>query len=512
MPGTNASKPGPVFLVGAGPGDPGLLTLRGQDALRRADVVLYDYLANPQLLEHAPAGAELVCLGRHGQGRLLSQNEIHQRMIAAAQAGKTVVRLKSGDPLVFARAWEELSALHAAGIAYEIVPGVTAGLAAASYAGVPSTHRDHASAVALITGHEDDAKAASALDWPALAQFPGTLVVYMGVTTVAHWSQALMAAGKSADTPVVVVRRCSWPNQKRHVCTLGDVAEVVATHRLRPPVVFLIGAAVESAELTDWFGSRPLFGKRVVVTRAEHQSGPLRDKLQQLGAEALLQPAITILPPEDWSLVDDAIASLPTFDWLVFSSANGVRMFCDRLHDLGRDARQLAGVKMAAIGPGTAAELANYHLHADLQPTEYRAEALAASILAADRPGAALLARASRGRDVLADELRRGGVQVTEVVTYRSEDVPHANPEIAAMIEQGQVDWITVTSSAIARSVARLFGKSLRSVRLASMSPITSATLRELGYSAAAEARQYTLDGVVQAIIEAEQTGDERHE
>lgn len=489
-----------MFLVGAGPGDPGLLTLRGQALLRRSDVILYDYLANPQLLEHARPSAELVCLGRHGQGRLISQDEIQRRMIADAQAGKTVVRLKSGDPLVFARGWEELSALRAAGVPYEIVPGVTSGLAAASYAGIPATHRDRASAVALVTGHEDDAKAATALDWPALAQFPGTLIVYMGVTTVEHWSQALLAAGKPAHTPVVAVRRCSWPNQQRHVCTLGTIAELTTGKRLRPPVVFLIGDGVEAMDATDWFAARPMFGQRIVVTRAAEQAGDLRDRLQELGADVILQPAIRITPPPSWTAIDEAIGRLTDFDWLAFSSANGVRMFCDRLHELGHDGRALGGVLLAAIGPGTAAELARYHLRADVQPEEHRAEALAESMLAAGPPGRVLLIRANRGREVLFEKLRHGGAEVRQVVAYHSEDVSAADPAILEQMQQGRFDWLTVTSSAIARSVGRLFGESLSQVKVASISPITSQTLRELGIEPAVEARTYTLEGVVDAI------------
>lgn len=508
MSPSSARETGTVYLVGAGPGDPGLLTLRGCEILRRADVVLYDYLANPQLLEHVADGAERVCLGRHGHGRVLPQEEIQRRMIAAARAGRTVVRLKSGDPLVFARGWEELSALDAEGIAYEIVPGVTAGLAAASYAGVPVTHRDHASAVALVTGHEDNAKAVSSLDWPALAQFPGAVIVYMGVTTAAQWSQALLAAGKPADTPVVVVRRCSWPNQQRFTCTLAGVADLVASTRMRPPAVFLIGASACAAAWTDWFAARPLFGKRVVVTRAAEQAGALRDRLQELGAEVFVQPALRISPPESWAPLDEAIRQLGHCRWVAFSSANGVRMFCDRLQALGLDGRQLAGVRLAAIGPGTAAELARYHLRADVQPDEHRAEALASAILAAGPPGRVLLVRASRGRETLAEELRRGGADVQQVVAYRSDDVPSADPEIASLVDEGKIDWLTVTSSAIAHSVVRLFGPALAQIRLASISPITSQTLRELGHSPTAEATVYTLDGVVDAILAVEQAGE----
>lgn len=494
-----------AYLVGAGPGDPGLLSLRGAACLARADLVLYDYLVDPQCLEHARPGAELVCLGRHGQGRLWSPEEVCARMVEAAVQGRTVVRLKCGDPLVFARGGEELAALNARGVPYEIVPGVTAGLAAASYAGLPATHRDGASAVALVTGHEDDAKQASSLDWTSLAKFPGTLIVYMGVTTVEHWSTALLAAGKPGDTPVVVVRRCSWPNQQRCVCRLSSVAETVSRLRLRPPVVFLIGDAAEETLMVDWFAARPLAGRRVLVTRAAGQAGALRDRLQELGAEVRSQPAIHILPPESWQAVDAAIDRLSDFRWLAFSSANGVQAFFDRLHERGLDARRLAGVRLAAIGSGTAAELARYRLHADLMPEEYRAEALAEAIVAQGPPGRALLVRASRGREVLAERLAEAGAEVEQVVAYRSLDVETPDAEIAQLMAAGEFDWVTATSSAIARSLVRLFGDALRRTRLVSISPLTSQTLRELGHAPAAEAAVYTLDGVVEALLRAEQ-------
>lgn len=490
---------GRVYLVGAGPGDPGLITWRGVECLRRADVVLYDYLVNPRILDHTPPTATAVCLGRHGHGRLMSQAEVNERLVSEARLGKTVIRLKGGDPAIFARAAEEIEALTAAGIPFEIVPGITAALAAGSYAGVPITHRDLASAVALVTGHESD-KEELALDYHELARFPGTLVFYMGVTSAPFWTGVLIDAGKDAGTPTAIVRRCSWPDQQTIRCTLGEVAPRLAAERMRPPVMVIVGAVAGLEPTIDWFTSRPLFGTKILLTRPSHQLEPLRRAFEELGAETLAQPAIEISPPDDWSPVDAALSRLAEFDWLIFSSANGVRFFLQRLLDQGGDLRRLGKVRLAAIGPGTADELAHWHLKADVVPDEFRAEGLAEA-LAADASGRrCLLIRASRGREVLAEQLTCAGAEVEQIVAYRSRDVAVADAEIARLLAAGHIDWTTVTSSAIARSLAAMFGDDLRRARLVSISPVTSATLRQLGFEPAAEAAQYTMAGVVEAV------------
>jgi len=512
---------GKVYLVGAGPGDPGLVTLRAVEILQRADAVLYDYLVNPAVLTHCKLEAMVVSLGQHGKGRVYSQGEINQRLGMAAEVFETIVRLKSGDPLVFARAGEEIDYLTQQGIEFEIVPGVTAGLAAASYAGIPVTHRDSASAVALVTGQEDAGKAESSLDFAALARFPGTLIFYMGVTTAGHWSTALIAAGKPASTPVAIVRRVSLANQQRFDTTLGEVAGIVQGQHLRPPIVFIVGEVAAHGPAWSWFEKRPLFGQKVLVTRAAHQADDLAQPLAELGAEVLLQPVIKIYPPGVaahveperidrflrrmpmlgwWEHVDRALELLDRQDWLVFSSRNGVRYFLSRLLKIGRDARWLARLKIAAIGPGTAEELSQFQLRADVVPDDYRAESLAKALAGGAAGKRILLVRASRGREVLAEELTKAGGIVEQVVAYESVDVETVDPQIATKMAAGQIEWTTVTSSAIARSLVRLFGESLQRTKLVSISPITSATLRELGYEPAAEAKEYTMAGVVDAI------------
>jgi uroporphyrinogen III methyltransferase/synthase len=501
MSDLTTSTHGKVYLVGAGPGDPALITLRGVQCLQRADCVLYDYLVNPQILRHARSDAELIRLGRHAGERLGSQAEINRELVQRAAEGQIVVRLKGGDPLVFGRLAEETQWLAAHHVPLEIVPGITAALAAGAYAGVAVTHRDLASAVALITGQEQLDKTDSGLDFAALAHFPGTLVFYMGVTTADYWSASLIQAGKPPDTPAAIIRCCSLPNQQTIRCRLDEVADRLSHRKIHPPAVVIVGQVAGMSVAVPWFEQRPLFGQTVVVTRPVDQAESLADLLAEQGAKVLVQPAIEIRDPPDFTSVDQSIERLRTFDWVVFSSSNGVRYFLNRLLQGSRDLRTVGGAKLACIGPGTAEALASYHLRADLIPEEFRAEALAASL--ADRVAGkrVLLVRASRGREVLAEQLVAAGGLVEQIVAYSSHDVASADPEILRRLQRGQVDWITVTSSAIARSLVHLFGSDLRQAKLASISPITTGVLRELGFEITAEASRYTMGGVVDAIL-----------
>jgi len=498
----NSNKVGQVFLVGAGPGDPGMLTLRAAQCLGRADTVLYDYLVNPQILRHAASGAELICLGKHGRDRIWSQEEINEYLVRAARDGRTVVRLKGGDPAVFARGAQEVECLQDAGIAFEVVPGITTALAAGSCAGIPVTHRDQASAVALVTGQQQPGTAQ--LDYGQLVDFPGTLVFYMGVTTAPHWTEALIAAGKSPDTPAAIIRRCSYPDQLSIRCTLGEVVERLTVPRqVRPPVIVVVGDVASVPAKFSWFEQRRLFRTTILVTRPFHQAASLEKPLEELGAEVLVQPAIRVGDPESWDPVDDAIARLDQFDWLVFSSSNGVQYFLNRLASTGRDLRALGGLRLAAMGPGTAAELARYHLETDAQPDQYRAELLAAKLAPDARGRRFLLARASRGREVLAETLTAVGAVVEQIVVYSSVDVTQPDNDIQTRLAAGEIGWTTITSSAIARSLVSMFDADLRKTKLASISPVTSATLRELGFEPAAEASEYTMEGMVAAIVAA---------
>lgn len=504
---------GTVYLVGAGPGDPGLLTLRGLECLRRADVVLYDGLVNPILLRHSKAKAERTCRVSAGGERYLEQSEINQRLITAAQSGKTVVRLKGGDPFIFGRGSEEAAALVAAGVPFEVVPGVTAAIAAGEYAGFSVTHRDHASAVAFVTGHEDPTKDASSLDYQILAKFPGTLVFYMGWHRLKQIAASLIASGKSENTPVAVISHASWPSQQTVTATLETIAERVASTGLRPPSLIVVGECIGQREQLAWFEKRPLFGRRIGVTRAEEQADAQIDRIFEQGAEAVLMPTIEIEPPASWDSVDAALQRLDEFDWIVFTSVNGVQSLLTRLWELGGDARWLARAKLAAIGPATAATLCEFQLRADVVPETYRAEHLAAELRSQVRGRRVLWARADRVRDVLRTELIAAGAQLEEAIVYQHRDVAAWSDDVNRQLVNGQIDWIGVSSPAIARNVSRLVPDAARSqlgqrVRIASISPVTSAACREVGLPVSAEATEHTWDGILAAIQQVEQQDD----
>lgn len=479
------------------------MTLRGRDCLTTADVVFYDYLVNPAILEHVRPGIPCHCLGKHGKGKLVPQEDINRQMLQAARLGQRVVRLKGGDPAIFGRLGEEIEFLEREGIPYEIVPGITAALACGSYVGISLTHRDEVSAVALVTGQERDQKQSPAIDYAQLAGFPGALVFYMGVTSARTWSKSLIDGGKPRNTPVAIVRRCSWFDQSVHRCTLDDVAESVAREKIRPPVLFIVGEVARHVNERTRLRSRPLSGTRIVVTRPDEQSSSLRELLSDLGADVLVQPAIKILDPPDWRVVDETIEKLDTFDWIVFSSANGVSRFLGRILATGKDVRLLRQTQIAVIGPGTAEALLTFGLRADVMPNEYRAEALA-DLLSRQAAGKRfLLIRASRGRELLAEQLGQAQGIVEQVVAYRSEDVSSLEPHVQDAIESGTVSWVTVTSSAIAVSLTKLLGKRMVDVKLASISPVTTKTLNDLGFPPTVEATEYTTPGLVEAILSA---------
>ncbi len=496
-----------VQLVGAGPGDPGLLTRLGVEALARAEAVVYDHLVHPRLLDLAPSEAERIPVGKRAGHCLLPQEQINELLIDLARRGRHVVRLKGGDPYVFGRGAEEAEALHAAGIPFRVIPGVTAGVGATAYAGLPVTHRDAASAVAFLTGHGEPDSPDSRLDWPALASFPGTLVIYMGVARLSALCARLIAEGQPPTTPVAMVQSGTLARQRVAVGTLADLPDRVADSGLGPPALVVIGAVVARRTALAWFERLPLFGRRIVVTRPAAEADRAASELEALGAEALIASTVSILPLEDFSPLDDAIRRLSTFDWLVFTSANGVRHFLDRLDALGLDLRALGPLKLAAIGPATADALARARLRADLVPDAFRSEALAASLRPLVKGRRVLLARADRGRVILRDELEKLA-HVEQVAVYRNADAPALPIDVADRLAEGSVDWITLTSSAITERLHQLLPDSAHSaiasgtLRLASLSPVTTATATRLGWPIAAEATEYNWPGLLDAIIE----------
>ena len=498
--------PGKVYLVGAGPGDPGLITLKGLECLARADLVLYDGLVNPLILLGSTARTERTNRTDGPSGRRIDQDEINQRLIDAAREGQTVVRLKGGDPFVFGRGGEEAAALAKAGIPFEVVPGVTAAVATSAYAGISLTHRDLASAVAFVTGHEDPEKPSTMLDYNSLAQFPGTLVFYMGLDRLSKIAQALIAAGKPPATPTAVVSRGTTPAQKTICGALSEIAGKAHDAGLHAPSTIIIGDCVRQRDSIAWFETKALFAKRIVVTRPAAQAAGVVSRLLEMGAQPILAPTIEICPPDGWSEVDRVLGRITDFDWIAFTSVNGVSFFFKRLWETGRDLRLVGRAKLAAIGEGTADALTRFHLRADLVPDAYRAEALAEALKPHVSGKNVLWVRASRGRDVLPTELRAAGARLEEVVVYRNIDVESLDAAVIENIEKGQIDWVCLSSPSIARAFHRLLSPAARdqlgnSVRVASISPVTSAAAREVGMPVDAEATTYTWGGLIAAVV-----------
>ncbi len=498
---------GTVYLVGSGPGDPGLLTRRGEAVLSRADVVVYDHLASSRLLDLAPEAALRICAGKSIGHCTLTQSEINDLLIDHARAGRRVVRLKGGDPLVFGRGAEEAISLRAAGISFEIVPGVTAGLGATAYAGIAVTQRTTASAVAFVTGHGDPEVVSDPglLDWAALARFPGTLVVYMGVTHLGSICRTLLNHGKAGDTPACVIQSGTLAGQRTHVATLETIADVALKSGVEPPALLVVGSVVALRNDLAWFERLPLFGQRIVVTRPRAEACRTVAALESLGAEVLLAPTIEVEPLDDPGLLDAAIDRLADYDWLVFTSANGVRFLVERLQARGRDLRALGHLQLAAIGPATAQALAGFHLNADLVPESYRSESLAAALATLAHGRKILLARADRGRTVLKETLEQLA-DVDQVAVYQNRDVESFPEPVIERIALGTVDWITITSSAITTRLHGLLPEEARvrvgkEIRLASLSPVTSETAVALGWNVAVEAAEFTWEGLVAALV-----------
>jgi uroporphyrinogen III methyltransferase/synthase len=490
---------GKAYLVGAGPGDPGLLTVRGAELIARADVVLYDRLVSPRLLEGT--AAELVYVGKEPGRPSMPQEEINARLVEHARAGRTVVRLKGGDPFVFGRGGEEAEALAAAGIAIEVVPGVTAGVAAPAYAGIPVTHRDGASGVAFVTGHEDPAKPEPVLDWDALAAFPGTLVFYMGIRNLERIAWSLVEGGRSEAEPVAVVARGTTGRQRTVTGTLGDIAARVQEAGIAPPAVTVVGTVVDLREDLAWFErERPLLGRSVVVTRARAQASGLARRLAtELGADVVEAPAIRAEPLRAADL-DAALASPGDLALVCLTSVNGVEALWGALERAGRDARALAGVRFAVVGVPTAAVLAARGIRADVVPERQVAEGLVDALAAEPVEGRrVLVVRAEGGRDVVPEALRARGAEVIDVAAYRT--VAEAPPE-DVLAAAAEADYVTFTSSSTVRNFVEAIGERFpRSARVVSIGPATTATARELSVEVHVEAERHDVDGLLDALV-----------
>ena len=482
-----------VYLVGAGPGDPGLLTLRGAELLGRADVVVYDRLTATELLELAPAGAERVDVGKDPAGSSVPQDRINELLVRHGRAGHEVVRLKGGDPFVFARGAEEAAALAAAGVHYEVVPGITSALAAPAYGGIPVTLRYSSTSVTVVTGHEDPTKGRTDVDWEAIARVGGTIVILMGVGRWPAISGRLLAGGLHRDTPAAAVR---WGTTARQETVRATLA-TLGGHHLAAPSVIVVGEVAR--EQLDWFERRPLFGRSVVVTRAGGQVAELAQRLSAMGADVVEAPTIAVVDPDDGgAALDAAVGGVRAYDWVVLTSANGAERFCRRL----RDGRDLAGVRLAAIGPGTAGVLARHHLVADLVPAAFVAESLLEAFPdppadPAAGPGRVLLPRAAVARDVLPDGLRERGWQVDVVAAYRTVPVA-ADPALAVRV--GGADAICFTSASTVDNFADAYGATAAPPVTVAIGPVTAAAARARGLEVTVEAAEHTLDGLVAAL------------
>ena len=497
-----------VYLVGAGPGDPGLITVKGKECIQNADVIIYDYLASPALLNYARKSAELIYVGKKGGDHTLSQEEINALIVDKAKSGGIVCRLKGGDPFIFGRGGEEAEVLFKEELSFEVVPGVTSAIAAAAYAGIPLTHRQLTSTLAFVTGHEDPDKEETSINWSSLASGIGTLVFFMGVKNLPNITRNLIDHGKSADTPVALIQWGTTSSQKTVTGTLDKIAEKARTAGIKAPAIIVIGDVVHLRNKLKWFEQRPLLGKRIVVTRARQQASDLVGLLSDLGAECLEYPTIKIMPPKDLEPVKQAVENLSAYDWIVFTSVNGVDYFFEQLFAAGKDVRALGRMKTAAIGPATAGRLRKFGLTSDIIPKTYRAESVIEAFKDQQlKDKKILLPRAAEARPVLPKELKKMGAEVEEIPAYETLKVTESTDDLVQQLQDRRIDLITFTSSSTVKNFKALlpsenFKKLIQGVTIASIGPITTDTASELGFEVHITADSYTIPGLVDAILQ----------
>jgi uroporphyrinogen III methyltransferase / synthase len=500
------SKPGKTYLVGAGPGDLGLVTLRARELVERADVLIYDYLCNPELLRWARPGAEKIYVGKSAGNHTLSQDEINALLVKQARAGKIVVRLKGGDPYVFGRGGEEAEVLLEAGLEFEEVPGITSAIAAPAYAGIPVTHRECASSFTVVTGHEDPSKENSALDWKALASDRGTRIFLMGVERLPQITSRLMSEGADPATPVALVRWGTTGRQESVEGTLATIADIVRQRGFKAPAVTIVGNVVKLRRELNWFEHRPLFDKRIVVTRTRSQASALSGQLRELGADVLEIPTIRIVPVAADDLRREQLRLLSgLYDWIVFTSPNAVDIFFEQFFAVHKDIRALGTIQIAAVGPATTARLRALHIESQKQPREFTTEALAAEFSDGEIMGRRfLLPRSNLANPVLSASLREHGGQVTEWVLYETVAETADETGTRERYQLEGADWITFTSSSTVENWHALklsLQPGARIPKYASIGPVTSAALRKLGYSVDIEAESYTISGLVCRLL-----------
>jgi uroporphyrinogen III methyltransferase/synthase len=498
------SKKGKVFIVGAGPGDPGLITLRGIQCLEQADVVVYDYLANEEFLGRVGKDARLIYVGKKGGDHTLPQGEINRILVDEALRGHTVARLKGGDPFIFGRGGEEAEALREAGISFEVIPGVTSAIAVPAFAGIPLTHRGYTSTVAFVTGHEDPTKGKSDIDWATLSGI-GTLVFLMGVKNLANIARNLIEGGKKPETPAALVRWGTTPDQETLTGTLVDIAAKAKKQGFLPPSILVVGDVVSLRPKLGWFETKPLFGKGIVITRPEEQAGEFARLLSAEGARVILFPTIRIVPPESWELLDRALDNLGSYHWIVFTSANGVKHFFRRLRETGRDVRDLKGIRICTIGPATASAVEGMGIRVDIVPGEYISEGVVRAFREVDLKGKrVLLPRAGEARDVIPEGLSRRGASVDVVTVYRTVRSESKKESLQALLDAGKVDVIAFTSpSTVIKFRKIMVGAALpETVRIACIGPVTEAAAKKEGFPVDIFQEDFTIPGMVKSLIE----------
>ena len=500
---------GKVFLVGAGPGDPRLLTVGAMNALKEADVVVYDHLADESILSYVPPTAERIYVGKQSNKHTMRQEDINVLLADKAQEGKTVVRLKGGDPFVFGRGGEEALVLLSRGVPFEVVPGVTSAISVPAYAGIPVTHRGVAVSFAVITGHEDPTKTESHIRWQHLATGVDTLIFLMGVANLPIITKNLIEHGRPADTPAAIIRWGTRADQETYITTVGEAATMAERDGIRPPVIFVVGDVVKLRDQLRWFDRadiRPLHGKRILVTRARAQASTLTQRLTALGASCIETPVIRIAAPADgYAALDAAVGELHSYHWIIFTSVNGVEHFFARLHRAGKDTRALGYAKVAAIGSATEEALHSYGIHSDLVPKEFRAEAVVEALKDILPPRARiLLPRAQEARDVLPESLRAHGATVDVVPAYETVPELACGEEITRRLTHGDIDFVTFTSSSTVKNLVQQLGNitPLQQVKIACIGPVTADTARNFALEPDIVAETYTIDGLVDAIKE----------
>ena len=499
---------GKVYLIGAGPGDPGLITVKGLECVKKADVIIYDYLANERLLDQRRPDAELIYVGKQGGRHTLPQDEINSLIVRKAKEGKMIARLKGGDPFIFGRGGEEAEDLADNGILFEIVPGVTAATAVPTYAGIPLTHRDYTASVAFVTGHEDPTKPESKVHWDKLSTGIGTLVFFMGMKNLQNIVDNLISHGRNAETPVALIQWGTRTDQRVVTGTLMDIVPKVKKAGLGPPAIIVVGEVVKLRQKLNWYESKPLFGKRVMVTRSRDQASVFAEMLIDRGATTIEFPTIDVVPPASWAELDSAIQIIETYNWIIFTSANAVKYFMERLRGLGKDLRILKGVNICTVGPKTAELLEQYGLRADLIPAEFKAEGVVAALGGAAVKGRKfLIPRAKVAREIIPDKLRGQGADVTVAVAYENVR-PTADVErIKKLFEEKKIAVVTFTSSSTVHNFVEILGqkgyiKLIEGVSVACIGPVTAKTAEEYGMRTDIMPKDYTIPALVDAMVD----------